>query len=128
MVQTNRLRPIEEGQLPPEYIAYSGEPQPAPPPPEYSRAPQAPVGPPQAPPAPRPRAEAATTSVLLMALKAVSQRTLIAVSQLFTLATAGSAFWLWFVTLPAPSILQLVGLGLYGLLILALNWLVLRRR
>lgn len=78
---------------------------------------------------PQPNAiEDAATSILFTALKALSQRTLIAISNLFVLAAAGSAFWLWLVTLPSPSIQQLVGLGLYGLLMLALVHLVLRRR
>lgn len=75
-----------------------------------------------------PAHEDAATSILFTALRALSQRTLIAISNLFVLAAAGSAFWLWLVTLPAPSIQQLVGLGLYGLLMLALVHLVLRRR
>lgn len=122
MAQTNRLRPLGEGELPPEYIAYTGE---TPPPPEFADH----VRRTQPPPAQQPaRSEAVATSVLLTALRALSQRALIAVSNLFVLLTAASAFWLWFVTLPAPSVLQLVGLALYGVLILALNWLVLRRR
>jgi hypothetical protein len=79
-------------------------------------------------PPPQPLVESAATSILLTALKALSQRTLIALGNLFVLAAAGSAFWLWLVTLPSPSIQQLVGLGLYGLLMLALVHLVLRRR
>ena len=66
-------------------------------------------------------------NILLTSLKALSQRAVIAVANLFVLATAISAWWLWMVTMPTPSVLQLVGLGLYGVLILALNWLVLRR-
>jgi hypothetical protein len=76
----------------------------------------------------QPADESVATSILFTALKALSQRTLIALSNLFVLAAAGSAFWLWLVTLPSPSIQQLVGLGLYGLLMLALVHLVLRRR
>jgi hypothetical protein len=70
--------------------------------------------------------ENAATSVLFTALKALSQRTVIALSQLFVLATALSAFWLWMVTMPQPTILQLVGLGLYAIMILILDWMVLR--
>jgi hypothetical protein len=73
------------------------------------------------------RTEAAATNVLMLALRALSQRAVIALANLFVLVTAVSAWWLWMTTLPSPSVLQLVGLGLYGLLILALNWLVLRR-
>lgn len=70
----------------------------------------------------------AATSILLTSLKALSQRTVVALGNLFVALAAGSAFWLWYVTLPSPSIQQLVGLGLYGMLMLALVHLVLRRR
>lgn len=104
----NRLRPIPENEgldfpAPPQAVQFG--PAPAPPPEEPVFA----------------------TSILLTALKALSQRALIALGQLFVLAAAGSAFWLWLVTLPSPSIPQLVGLALYGLLMLALVHLVLRR-
>lgn len=85
-----------------------------------------PMAPPEPAP-PVPNEEPAGTNILLMALRALSQRTIIAISNLFVLAAAGSAFWLWYVTLPQPSVPQLVGLGLYGMLILALTHLVLRR-
>lgn len=68
-----------------------------------------------------------STNILLTSLRALSQRAVIAVANLFVLLTAISAFWLWYATMPSPSVLQLVGLSLYGVLILALNWLVLRR-
>ena len=85
-------------------------------------------GTPQGPfPQPHP-VENVAANILLTSLKALSHRAVIAVANLFVLATAISAFWLWYVTLNSPTVLQLVGLGLYGVLILALNWLVLRRR
>lgn len=70
----------------------------------------------------------AATSILITSLKALSQRTIVALGNLFVVLAAGSAFWLWYVTLPNPSIQQLVGLGLYGMLMLALVHLVLKRR
>lgn len=80
------------------------------------------------PPNPSPNfVENAATSILMTALKALSHRAVIAVANLFVLATAISAFCLWYVTMPAPTILQLVGLALYGVLIVCLNMLVLRR-
>jgi hypothetical protein len=82
---------------------------------------------PQFPPPPETRLDNAATNVLMLALRALGHRAVIAVANLFVLITAVSAWWLWLTTLPSPSVLQLVGLGLYGLLILALNWLVLRR-
>lgn len=108
-MQANRLRPLPEGELPPDF--YQSE-----------------SIPPQQPPPVSARVESAATSMLFTSLRALSQRTLIAVANLFVLATAGSAFWLWLTVLPAPSVLQLVGLALYGVLILCLNWLVLRRK
>jgi CHASE2 domain-containing sensor protein len=66
--------------------------------------------------------------MLITALRALSQRFVIAIANLFVLITAFSAFWLWYQTMPDPTVPQLVGLTLYGLLILALNRLVLLRR
>ena len=105
----NRLRPIDE---PPGF-----DPLAAPP------IPQAMTHAPAEEPEP-----IFATTILFTALKALSQRALVAVGNLFVLACAASAFWLWRTVLVSPSIQQLVGLGLYGLLMLALVHLVLRRR
>lgn len=86
-----------------------------------------PLGVPQAQPAQEEPSSSLGTTILFTALRALSQRTVVALSNLFVLAAAGSAFWLWLVTLPNPSVPQLIGLGLYGLLMLALTHLVLRR-
>ena len=64
------------------------------------------------------------TSVLLTALTALSKRTVVALSNLFSLLTIASAFTLWYIVLPNPSIPQLVGLGLYGLFILAMHFAI----
>jgi hypothetical protein len=74
---------------------------------------------------PSPRGEQTAAYGLMLALKALSQRALTAIANLFMLATVGSAFLLWMWT-PAPTIRQLVGLGMYGLFILAANWIVRR--
>jgi hypothetical protein len=116
MAQGSRLRQIADNDA---ELLFGGEQ--APPPPEPPRAPQ-----PQNPAAQN--AQAVATSMLLVALKSLSQRAIIAISHLFVLATAISAWWLWRTTLPQPSVNQLVGLTLYGVLILALNFLVLRKR
>lgn len=63
---------------------------------------------------------------ILLALSALSQRTIVALGQLFTLLTVASAFVLWFVT-PEPTVYQLVKLGLYALFVLGANWIVRRR-
>lgn len=65
--------------------------------------------------------------VILLALKALSQRTLIALSQLFTLLTCASAFTLWYSVLPNPNSYQLVGLALYGGFVLLLLQIVKRK-
>ncbi len=66
-------------------------------------------------------------AMLTVALKALSQRALIAAMDLFSLLTIGSCFWLWYLT-PKPDALQITSLSLYGLLILAINWIVRGRK
>ena len=110
-MQGNRLRPIGE-----DMPAFFGDgtaetPQPAPPP----------------PPRPQQSVEQAATNMLMLALKALSQRAVVGVGHLFVVFSVASAWWLWMTTLPQPTTQQLVGLGLYGLLILSLNYLVLAR-
>lgn len=68
----------------------------------------------------------AATQMLLLALKALSQRAVIALSALFTAGGLFSAWWLWASVLPNPSVLQLIGVGMYALFLLALEWV--RRR
>ena len=65
--------------------------------------------------------------LLAMSLKALSQRATIALASLFTLLLAASAFWLWWSILPAPSVMQLVGVGMYAVFALVLE-LVRRHR
>lgn len=72
------------------------------------------------------RAEQAAANMLMVALKALSQRAVAAVADLFMLATVASAFLLWMWT-PEPTTYQLVGLGMYGIFILAANWIVRRK-
>jgi hypothetical protein len=61
--------------------------------------------------------------MFMMALSALSKRALVALASVFSLLTAGSAFWLWFLT-PKPDVYQIVSLTIYSVFILALNWLV----
>lgn len=61
------------------------------------------------------------TQMLMTALKALSQRFVVALSNLFTLLTAASAFYLWMICLPEISVLKIVGLSIYSVFILALN-------
>ena len=86
-----------------------------------------PVEIPEEPSAAERAATVAAASAIGLALKALSQRAIGAIADLFMLATVGSAFVLWFLT-PKPDTYQIVSLSLYGLLILAANWIVRSRR
>ena len=66
---------------------------------------------------------AAATAALLLALKALSQRTVIALSTLFTLIGLGTAFWLWMSVLPSPTPNQLIGVAGYAVFLLALEYI-----
>lgn len=70
----------------------------------------------------------AAFEMLLLGIKALSQRTVVALGNLFTLLTAFSAFWLWYSALPAPDAYQLISLAFYGVFVLALNWIVRRKQ
>lgn len=59
-------------------------------------------------------------------LKGIGQRALTILSTLFTLLLAASAWWLWWSALPQPTPPQLVGLGMYSVFVLALEYV--RRR
>jgi len=62
----------------------------------------------------------------MLALKALSQRALIALDNLFTLLTVFLVFWLWRST-PEPNTYQLVGLGIFAVFVLAANVIVRRK-
>lgn len=66
---------------------------------------------------------ALSTQMLTIALSALSQKALIALASLFSITLAGTAFFLWWMILPNPSINQLVGLGMYAVFILALHYI-----
>jgi hypothetical protein len=61
--------------------------------------------------------------MLMMALRALSQRTVVALASLVDLALAGSVFVLWLLVIAQPTQLQLVGLGMYGAFVLICLWL-----
>lgn len=71
-------------------------------------------------------AERVSAHALMIALKALSQRALVALADLFMLTTVGSAFWLWYLT-PKPDSYQIVSLSIYAVFILAANYIVRRR-
>ncbi len=60
--------------------------------------------------------------MLALALKGLSQRATIALSNLFTAAGLLSAWWLWSTILPQPTDRQLVGVTLYAVFLLALEF------
>lgn len=63
--------------------------------------------------------EGVDTGLLALALLKISQRFVIAVSQLFTAAAVGSAFWLFFSIRENPTTPQLILSGVYALFVLA---------
>lgn len=65
-------------------------------------------------------------NTILLALKALSQRALIALDNLFCLLTVFSVFWLWLLT-PDPNAYQIASLTLYALFVLAANIIVRRK-
>lgn len=65
-------------------------------------------------------------ALITIALKALSQRALTAVTDLFTLITVSGAFYLWMVT-PKPDVYQIVSLSIYALFTLAANYIVRRK-
>lgn len=73
-----------------------------------------------------PEREAAGTGLLLLALKALSQRAVAAIGNLFTLTTVFGAWWLWYTT-PDPNSHQIISLSIFAVFILAANWLVRRK-
>jgi hypothetical protein len=80
-------------------------------------------------PAAQPVAPAATPAQIIMltiALKALSQRALTAATDLFSLITVATAFWLWS-EITDPNDKQLIALSLYGLMVLAINVIVRRK-
>lgn len=64
--------------------------------------------------------EQAAMAMLFAAVKALSQRAIVALGNLYALLLAASAFALWWRVLPAPSVRQLVGLALYGCFVLSM--------
>lgn len=72
-------------------------------------------------------AQEAAYSGLLLALKALSQRFVIAVANLFTFVTVFGVWWLWR-SIPDPSPTQIMALSIYATFTLAVSIIVSRRR
>lgn len=65
----------------------------------------------------------AAINTLLLLLKTLSQRTVVALADLRTVLSAAAAFYLW-CDLPAePSPGRLIALGMFALFILVINWI-----
>lgn len=60
--------------------------------------------------------------ILMLSLRVVGQRFVIAISNLFTAAALASAWFLWREILPNPTTAQLVGVGLYAAFLLAIEF------
>ena len=67
-----------------------------------------------------PQQEQAALGLLLLAIKTIGQRFIIALGHLSAAAALASVWYLFYAALPAdPSTHQLIALGLYGTLVLA---------
>lgn len=75
-------------------------------------------------PAPEP-ASPKSLGLLLLALKTLSQRMIVALAALFSLLTVGSVFWVW-MSIPSPNPFQLISMFMYAMFVLAINWIVRR--
>ena len=68
----------------------------------------------------QPRVAPAIAAGLMLALRTLSQRALVALAAIEHLLLAGTVFALWLTVIMQPTTLQLVGLGMYGGFVLAL--------
>lgn len=66
-----------------------------------------------------------SAAMVLLALKALSQRAIAATKDVFTLLSTFSAWWLWW-SIPDPSNTQIVSLSIYAAFVLAANVIVRR--
>jgi hypothetical protein len=74
---------------------------------------------PAAPARARAGIDAHAMALVLVALKALSQRSIVALGQIAIVGALASVWWLFYDAIPAnPSVNQLVGLTLYGVFVL----------
>ena len=66
--------------------------------------------------------------LLLLALKTLGQRTILALAALRGLVLAGTVFWLSLVVVENPSAAKLTGLGIYAVFVLLGEFMVNRRK
>lgn len=74
-----------------------------------------------------PQASNVQIQMLTIALRALSQRALTAMMDLFCLITCAGAWTLWYMT-PAPTLFQIVHNTIFALFVLAANWIVRTRK
>ena len=74
---------------------------------------------------PEPVGAGIATDLILLSLQALSKRTLIALSNLYSLLTVGSVFVLFY-NIPNPSVTQIVALSIYAVFIATINVIVRR--
>jgi len=81
---------------------------------------------------PAPQADSQQPNVgmqlLLLALKTLSQRTVVAIAALRGMVLAGAVFWLSMVVVESPSVLKLVGLGIFAAFVLLAEMMVSKKR
>lgn len=73
------------------------------------------------------RLEGQAADALLLALKALSQRALVAAAALFSLLTVAAVFWLALTISANPSIYQIATLGIFAAFVICVNIIVRRR-
>lgn len=69
----------------------------------------------------------AAVAMLMLSLKALSQRALIALADLFCLFTCASVFWLFLLMPEDPTPQRIATLTIYAVFVVALNVIVRRR-
>lgn len=69
------------------------------------------------------KADVAAENMLMLALRALSQRAVAAIADLFTIVTVASAWWLWS-SIPDPNPHQIISLTVYALFVIAINIIV----
>jgi hypothetical protein len=75
------------------------------------------------PPQPaQPAMSQALASLMFLTMKQLSAKSVVALAALIDLAIVASAFVLWLMVIANPSQAQLVGVGLYGVFVLAVIW------
>lgn len=74
------------------------------------------------------RSDGFATDALFLALKALSQRALVALASLFSLITVGAVFWLALTIAANPSVYQIATLAIFSVFVVGINIIVRRGR